>query len=108
MFSHSADFTLFSTTELGEVVRLKDDFAKRKAKVIYLSVDDMESHNGWVGDIDETQGFTLNYPILSDADKSVATLYDMIYPNANPKVTLWTVFVIDPQRKVDFSPFHTS
>ncbi len=100
LFSHPADFTPVCTTELGEVARLKEEFAKRNAKVIALSVDDTESHKGWVGDIDETQGCAVNYPILSDADKTVSTLYDMIHPNANPKVTVRTVFVIDPDRKV--------
>lgn len=100
LFSHPADFTPVCTTELGEVARLKGEFEQRNAKVIALSVDDTESHNSWVGDIDETQGCAVNYPILSDADKQVATLYDMIHPNANAKVTVRTVFVIDPARKV--------
>ncbi len=100
LFSHPADFTPVCTTELGEVARLKGEFEKRNAKVIALSVDDTASHNNWVGDIDETQGCAVNYPILSDADQKVATLYNMIHPNANPKVTVRTVFVIDPERKV--------
>lgn len=100
LFSHPADFTPVCTTELGEVARLKGEFAKRNAKVIALSVDDAESHQSWVGDIDETQGCAVNYPILADADKKVSELYDMIHPNANPKVTVRTVFVIDPARKV--------
>lgn len=99
-FSHPADFTPVCTTELGEVAKLKSDFAERNAKVIALSVDGVDSHNGWVGDIGETQGCSVNYPIVADEDKSVANLYGMIHPNANDKVTVRTVFVIDPNRKV--------
>lgn len=99
-FSHPADFTPVCTTELGEVAKLKSDFAARNAKVIALSVDGVESHNGWVGDIGETQGCDVNYPIVADEDKSVASLYGMIHPNASDKVTVRTVFVIDPNRKV--------
>ncbi|MGK7912677.1 MAG: peroxiredoxin [Synechococcus sp.] len=99
-FSHPADFTPVCTTELGEVAKLKSDFAARNAKVIALSVDGVESHNGWVGDIGEPQGCDVNYPIVADEDKSVASLYGMIHPNASDKVTVRTVFVIDPNRKV--------
>ncbi len=99
-FSHPADFTPVCTTELGEVAKLKSDFAARNAKVIALSVDGVESHHGWVGDIGETQGCNVNYPIVADEDKSVANLYGMIHPNANDKVTVRTVFVIDPNRKI--------
>lgn len=100
LFSHPADYTPVCTTELGEVAKLKPEFDKRNAKVIALSVDDADSHAGWIGDINETQSVTVNYPILADADKKVSDLYDMIHPNANAKVTVRTVFVIDPERKL--------
>jgi thioredoxin-dependent peroxiredoxin len=99
-FSHPADYTPVCTTELGEVSKLLPEFQKRNAKVIALSVDDADSHQGWIGDINETQNTTVNYPILADADKKVSELYGMIHPNANAKVTVRTVFVIDPQRKL--------
>jgi alkyl hydroperoxide reductase subunit AhpC len=99
-FSHPADYTPVCTTELGEVAKLKSEFEKRNAKVIALSVDDADSHKGWIGDINETQGTTVNYPIIADSDKSVSELYGMIHPNANAKVTVRTVFVIDPNRKL--------
>jgi alkyl hydroperoxide reductase subunit AhpC len=99
-FSHPADYTPVCTTELGEVAKLKSEFEKRSAKVIALSVDDAESHQGWINDINETQNTNVNYPIIADADKKVAQLYDMIHPNANPKVTVRTVFVIDPEKKL--------
>jgi len=100
LFSHPADYTPVCTTELGEVSKLKSEFEKRNAKVIALSVDDAESHKGWIGDINETQGTTVNYPIIADVDKKVSDLYGMIHPNANAKVTVRTVFVIDPNRKL--------
>ena len=100
LFSHPADYTPVCTTELGEVAKLKPEFAKRGAKVIALSVDDADSHKGWIGDINETQSTTVNYPILADVDKKVSDLYGMIHPNANAKVTVRTVFVIDPNRKL--------
>ncbi|HBL14920.1 MAG TPA: peroxiredoxin [Cyanobacteria bacterium UBA11162] len=100
LFSHPADFTPVCTTELGEVAKLKPEFEKRNVKVIALSVDDAESHQGWIGDINETQNTTVNYPILADSDKKVSDLYDMIHPNANASVTVRTVFVIDPQKKL--------
>lgn len=103
LFSHPADYTPVCTTELGTVAKLKPEFDKRNVKVIALSVDDVDSHNGWVGDIEETQSTKLNYPILADPDKQVSDLYDMIHPNANAKVTVRTVFVIDPQRKLRLS-----
>lgn len=99
-FSHPADYTPVCTTELGEVARLKPEFEKRNAKVIALSVDDVESHKGWINDINETQRTNVNYPIIADADQSVSNLYGMIHPNANAKVTVRTVFVIDPQKKL--------
>lgn len=100
LFSHPADYTPVCTTELGVVAKLKPEFDKRNVKALALSVDDVESHMGWAKDIEETQGTGLNYPILADADKSVANLYEMIHPNANPNVTVRSVFVIDPQKKL--------
>ncbi|MFB2917708.1 MULTISPECIES: peroxiredoxin [Aerosakkonema] len=103
LFSHPADYTPVCTTELGEVARLKPEFDKRNVKAIALSVDDVESHKGWIGDIEETQSVALNYPILADPDKKVSDLYDMIHPNATNTVTVRTVFVIDPQKKLRLS-----
>ena len=100
LFSHPADYTPVCTTELGSVAKLKSEFAKRGAKVIALSVDGVESHQGWINDINETQGTTVNYPIIADEDKTVSNLYGMIHPNANAKVTVRTVFVIDPDKKL--------
>ncbi|MEO0540836.1 MAG: peroxiredoxin [Cyanobacteria bacterium P01_A01_bin.105] len=100
LFSHPADYTPVCTTELGEVSKLKGEFAARNAKVIALSVDNADSHNGWISDINETQCTTVDYPIIADADKKVSDLYGMIHPNANAKVTVRTVFVIDPQHKL--------
>ena len=99
-FSHPADYTPVCTTELGSVAKLKPEFDKRNVKVIALSVDAEESHKGWIDDINETQDTTVNYPIVADADKSVANLFGMIHPDASAKVTVRTVFVIDPQKKV--------
>ena len=96
LFSHPADYTPVCTTELGSVAKLKSEFAKRNAKVIALSVDGVESHQGWISDINETQQTVVNYPIIADEDKSVSDLYGMIHPKANAKVTVRTVFVIDP------------
>ncbi len=103
LFSHPADYTPVCTTELGTVAKLKPEFDKRNVKTIALSVDDNESHKGWIGDIEETQSTKLNYPILADDDKKVSDLYDMIHPNANAKVTVRTVFIIDPQKKLRLS-----
>ena len=100
LFSHPADYTPVCTTELGEVAKLKPEFDKRNVKVIALSVDDAESHKGWIGDINETQSTTVDYPILADPDKKVSDLYGMIHPNANAKVTVRSVFVIDPDKKL--------
>jgi alkyl hydroperoxide reductase subunit AhpC len=100
LFSHPADYTPVCTTELGEVAKLKPEFDKRNAKVIALSVDNVESHQGWINDINETQSTDVNYPIIADEDKKVSELYDMIHPKADPKVTVRTVFVVDPQRKL--------
>ncbi len=100
LFSHPKDFTPVCTTELGQVAHLKPEFDKRNVKVLALSVDDVDSHNGWVGDIEETQGAKLNYPILADPDRKVSDLYDMIHPNANNTLTVRSVFIIDPNRKL--------
>lgn len=103
LFSHPKDFTPVCTTELGRVAQLKPEFDKRNVKVIALSVDDVDSHMGWVGDIEETQNTKLNYPILADPDRVVSDLYDMIHPNANAMLTVRTVFVIDPAKKLRLS-----
>jgi thioredoxin-dependent peroxiredoxin len=100
LFSHPADYTPVCTTELGEVAKLKPEFDKRGVKVIALSVDDENSHSGWINDINETQSTTVNYPILADVDKTVSDLYGMIHPNANAKVTVRSVFVVDPNKKL--------
>jgi alkyl hydroperoxide reductase subunit AhpC len=100
LFSHPADFTPVCTTELGMVAHLKDEFAERNTKVIGLSVDPLDKHNGWADDIAETQGARLNFPLLADADRSVSELYGMIHPNADSTATVRSVFVIDPNKKV--------
>jgi thioredoxin-dependent peroxiredoxin len=100
LFSHPRDFTPVCTTELGEVAKLKPEFEKRNVKAIGLSVDPLEDHNKWKGDILETQGSALNFPLLADADKKVSNLYDMIHPNANDTFTVRSVFVIDPNKKI--------
>jgi thioredoxin-dependent peroxiredoxin len=100
LFSHPKDFTPVCTTELGEVARLKPEFDKRNIKPLALSVDDVESHKGWVGDIEETQHYALNYPILADPDRKVSDLYDMIHPNANNTLTVRSVFIIDAAKKL--------
>ncbi|AOX03782.1 peroxidase [Moorena producens PAL-8-15-08-1] len=100
LFSHPADFTPVCTTELGMVAKLKPEFEKRNVKVLALSVDDVDSHKGWIGDINETQTTTVNYPILADPDKKVSDLYDMIHPNADNTLTVRSVFVIDSQKKL--------
>ncbi len=100
LFSHPKDFTPVCTTELGTVAKLKPEFDKRNVKAIALSVDSVDSHLGWVGDIEETQGSALNYPILADPDRKVSDLYDMIHPNANNTLTVRSVFIIDPNKKL--------
>jgi alkyl hydroperoxide reductase subunit AhpC len=100
LFSHPADFTPVCTTELGAVAKLKPEFDKRNVKVMALSVDTEESHRGWIGDINETQNTTVNYPILADPDKKVSDLYDMIHPNSLNNLTVRSVFIIDPQKKL--------
>jgi alkyl hydroperoxide reductase subunit AhpC len=100
LFSHPADFTPVCTTELGAVARIKGEFEKRNVKVIAISVDPLESHFEWIGDINETQACTMNFPIIADSDRTVATLYDMIHPNADDKATVRSVFVIGPDKKI--------
>ena len=100
LFSHPKDFTPVCTTELGEVARLKPEFDKRNVKAIGLSVDPLEDHNAWCGDIEETQGSALNFPLLADADRSVSQAYGMIHPNADNTLTVRSVFVIDPNKKI--------
>lgn len=100
LFSHPADFTPVCTTELGYTAIVSGEFAKRNAKVIAVSVDDAESHKKWIEDINDTQGTQVNFPILADPDRKVATLYDMIHPNASTTATVRSVFVIDPAKKI--------
>jgi len=100
LFSHPADFTPVCTTELGKTALLKGEFAKRNVKVIAVSVDDLESHSRWVPDINEVNGVEVNFPIIADSDRNVATLYDMIHPNASEKTTVRSVFVIGPDKKI--------
>jgi alkyl hydroperoxide reductase subunit AhpC len=100
LFSHPKDFTPVCTTELGEVARLKPEFDKRNTKVIGLSVDGLKEHQGWIGDIKETQGHALNFPLLADADRKVSELYDMIHPNMDATATVRSVFIIGPDKKV--------
>ena len=107
LFSHPKDFTPVCTTELGYMARLKPEFDKRKTKIIGLSIDPVSDHKNWVGDIAETQGHAVNYPMIGDADLTVAKLYDMIHPNAsggartaNDNATIRSVFIIGPDKKV--------
>ncbi|HVV93056.1 MAG TPA: peroxiredoxin [Hyphomicrobiales bacterium] len=100
LFSHPKDFTPVCTTELGMVAKLKPEFDKRNVKSIGVSVDPLDSHKGWAGDIKETQGTALNFPLLADPDRKVADAYGMIHPNANDTLTVRSVFVIDPKKKV--------
>ncbi len=100
LFSHPKDFTPVCTTELGRVAALKPEFDKRNVKVIGLSVDPLDSHNAWKGDIADVTGSELNYPLIADPDRKVADLYDMIHPNANDTLTVRSVFVIGPDNTV--------
>ena len=100
LFSHPKDFTPVCTTELGAVAKLKGEFEKRNCKVIAVSVDDVKSHNGWIGDIEDTQHTKMNFPILGDSDRKVSSLYGMIHPQANDTLTVRSVFFIDPNKKV--------
>lgn len=100
LFSHPKNFTPVCTTELGYTAKLKPEFDKRGVKVLGLSVDNIEDHAAWVGDIEETQGTALNFPLLADPERKVATLYEMIHPNADNSLTVRSVFVIGPDKKV--------
>jgi alkyl hydroperoxide reductase subunit AhpC len=100
LFSHPADYTPVCTTELGKTAMLKDEFAKRNVKVLAVSVDPIDKHEGWVKDINETQNTTVNFPIIADADRKVADLYDMIHPNASATATVRSLFVIGPDKLV--------
>ena len=100
LFSHPKDFTPVCTTELGYVAKIKPEFDKRNVKVIGLSVDPVASHLKWEADIEETQGSAVNFPMIGDADRVVSTLYDMIHPNANDTLTVRSVFIIGPDKKV--------
>src|SRR5438270_12092243 len=100
LFSHPKDFTPVCTTELGMAARLKPEFDKRGVKVIGLSVDPVDSHLKWEKDIEETQGSAVNFPMIGDSDRKVSDLYDMIHPNANDTLTVRSVFVIGPDKKI--------
>ncbi|SMQ85658.1 1-Cys peroxiredoxin [Devosia lucknowensis] len=100
LFSHPKNFTPVCTTELGYTAKLKDEFAKRGVKVLGLSVDKLEDHAGWARDIEETQGSALNFPLLADTQGEVARKYDMIHPNADNTLTVRSLFVIGPDKKV--------
>ena len=100
LFSHPADYTPVCTTELGKTALLKDEFAKRNVKVLAVSVDPLERHVGWVNDINETQNVQIDFPLIADSDRNVATLYDMIHPNASATATVRSLFVIGPDKLV--------
>ncbi len=100
LFSHPADYTPVCTTELGRTAALKDEFAKRNVKVLALSVDSVDSHKNWIGDINETQNTNVEFPLIADPEKKVADLYDMIHPNASETLTVRSLFVISPDKKI--------
>ena len=100
LFSHPGDYTPVCTTELGRTAALKDEFEKRNVKVLALSVDSVESHTGWINDINETQGVEVNFPIIADPDRKVSELYDMIHPNASVNATVRSLFIIAPDKTV--------
>jgi alkyl hydroperoxide reductase subunit AhpC len=100
LFSHPKDYTPVCTTELGRVAALKPEFDKRNVKVVGLSVDPLDSHEGWASDIEETQGHKLNFPLIADSDHKVSDLYDMIHPNSNDTLTVRSVFIVGPDKKV--------
>ena len=99
-FSHPRDYTPVCTTELGAVARIKGEFDKRNTQVIAISVDPLDSHIGWIQDINETQNTNVNFPIIADPDKTIANLYDMIHPNASDTATVRSVFIIGPDKKI--------
>ena len=103
LFSHPKDYTPVCTTELGYMSKIKPEFDKRNVKILALSVDPVDSHNGWIGDINETQNTIVNFPIIADTDRKVSDLYDMIHPNADDTLTVRSVFVIGPDKKVKLS-----
>lgn len=103
LFSHPKDYTPVCTTELGEAARLKPEFDRRNVKIIGLSVDTLDNHGGWEADIEETQGYSVNFPMIADTDRKVSELYGMIHPLADPSVTVRTVYVIDPAKKLRLS-----
>jgi thioredoxin-dependent peroxiredoxin len=100
LFSHPADFTPVCTTELGTVARIKNEFDRRNVKVVALSVDPLDSHMEWINDINDTQNTSMNFPIIADEDRKVSELYDMIHPNASENLTVRSVFVIGPDKKI--------
>jgi alkyl hydroperoxide reductase subunit AhpC len=100
LFSHPADYTPVCTTELGRTAKLKDEFAKRNVKVLAVSVDPLDKHAGWINDINETQQCTVDFPIIADENREVATLYDMIHPNASATATVRSLFIIGPDKLV--------
>lgn len=100
LFSHPGDYTPVCTTELGKTAALKDEFAKRNVKVIALSVDDAENHQGWINDINETQDVEVTFPIIGDKDRKISEAYDMIHPNASVNATIRSLFIIDPNKIV--------
>jgi alkyl hydroperoxide reductase subunit AhpC len=100
LYSHPADYTPVCTTELGRTAQLKNEFAKRNTKVVAVSVDDLDSHYGWIKDINETQNCDVDFPIIADSDRKVATLYDMIHPNASTSATVRSVYFIGPDKKI--------
>lgn len=100
LFSHPKDFTPVCTTELGAMAKITSEFKKRNVKVIAISVDPLDSHKGWIKDINETQNANVNFPMIADPERKVATLYDMIHPNALDNMTVRSVFVISPDKKI--------
>lgn len=100
LFSHPADYTPVCTTELGRTALLGEEFTKRNVKVLAVSVDPLDKHEGWIKDINETQNTTVNFPIIGDADRTVATLYDMIHPNASLTATVRSLFIIGPDKAI--------
>jgi alkyl hydroperoxide reductase subunit AhpC len=100
LFSHPGDYTPVCTTELGKTAALKDEFIKRNVKILALSVDSVESHNGWIKDINETQGVEVNFPIIADEDRKISEAYDMIHPNASVNATVRSLFIIGPDKAV--------
>jgi alkyl hydroperoxide reductase subunit AhpC len=100
LFSHPKDFTPVCTTELGMVAKIRAEFDKRDTRVLAVSVDDVTSHKGWIGDIEETQRASMNFPILADPERKVSSLYGMIHPKANDTLTVRSVFFIDPKKKI--------